>query len=197
MFKKVDQYNSPKSGKTAHPVTQNKRDRSKVFSFMDNRAESMSVNFFGGNNEDINYNISPGIVQRVAKRRFSDAFSRKHIRDASEFNSYHAMVEEAVDVMSGRSKQQNISGSSLIFMTAYQQALFCEQKHNEWQGGYASTTQFPIVEVSSSGKITIYSAAQFGYSGYDRGGVYEIYHYIPDSAYGHIDYAGSYSDLKK
>lgn len=197
MYKQVEKSQNSEYRAIASPVAQNKLNRSKGFSFLDNRVEGFPASFEKGNYENSNHDTQQGIMQRVAKRYFSDSFYRKHIRDASKFTSYDAMVEEAAGVMRARAKQQMISASSLVFMTAYQQTLFCEQKHNYWQMGYASTTQFPIVEISSSGNVTVYSAAQFGYSGHDNGGVYEVDHYIPYSAYGHIIFSGDYSDFKE
>ncbi len=133
-----------------------------------------------------------GIVQRSRekneysvskkKRVLHYKFQQSHLRSAQKYITEKDMTYAGVE----KFKQRSVGRNTLIFMTSYQVQVFLEQDHTyigvdpEWTGYdiFESTTQFPAVDISSSGSITFYSAAKFYYSAYydDTQGCYVVEH---------------------
>ena len=104
------------------------------------------------------------------KRLFHDKFEQSHLRNAQNYLTKSDMAYVGVE----KYKKRSVGKNTIIFMTPYEEQVFLEQKHTymgqdwEWTGYdiFESTTQFPAVDVSSSGSIKVYSAAKFLYSAY-------------------------------
>ena len=107
------------------------------------------------------------------KRRMSDDFKEKHIRDQSAPSAAGRFkyLLHYMDTARQTALKRAVGGimtHAEIFMTSYQEIFFCEQGHNfihmtTYGARFEPTTSFPAIECSSNRRCTAYSAAKFQY----------------------------------
>jgi len=109
-------------------------------------------------------------INKTKKKRILDGdFESKHIREGSDFNQWSELKDALFEQLKRRALKGGVSVSTTIFMGSYEKSLFCEQEHkyighSNYGLIFESTTQFPAMEVTSSGTWSVYSAAKFKYA---------------------------------
>ncbi|MBR9973270.1 hypothetical protein [Magnetospirillum sulfuroxidans] len=114
--------------------------------------------------------------------RSPTGFYSKHIRSDIDYLSEDA-VEKVFEVFRNRAIRSNTSTNTIILMSSYNESVFLEQEHNylgysSFGDTFESTTQFPAIDISTTGDYRIFSAAKFKYAATysDDLGIYIITH---------------------